>query len=371
MVLELAARLDHQRFDVQIITGDTRDPMYDLKQYTQRTGIPITVYPRLRRDIMPVSDMIACGHLTRHLQRVRPDIVHTHSSKAGILGRIAAKLADVPVIVHAPHGHVFYGYSGRTMSYIFVLIERLMACAADRIITLTELGKQDHVRYGIGPPDLFTPIPCGIDISRFVHAASEGQALRGALGLKADDQLVLWVGRLVPIKGCEVFLRACEIVARRYEHARFFMVGDGPMTDEMHKLAAELGLGDRIRFIGWRSDIPVWMCAADIFVLSSLNEGLGRVLLEAMATHTPVVATNVGAVGEIVQPDKTGFLVPTRDSDRLADGILTLLQDRARARVMGENGYQRSQEFDVQGMVKKTAELYETLLREKGQECAA
>lgn len=371
VVLELAARLDRKRFDVQIVTGDTRDPVCDLMQYTQNTGIPITVYPRLRRDIMPVSDVIACVHLARHLRRERPDIVHTHSSKAGILGRIAAKLAGAPVVVHAPHGHIFYGYFGRGMSYIFVLIERLMARATDRIITLTELGKQDHIRYGIGPPELFVPIPCGIDLSRFMSAAPEGQALRDTLDLRDEDQLVLWVGRLVPIKGCEVFLHACAIIARRFEHARFFVVGDGLLADPLRALASELGLDGRIRFTGQRSDIPAWMWASDLFVLSSLNEGLGRVLLEAMAAHKPVVATMVGGVSEIVRTEETGLLVPPGDPDRLAEGILTLLKDRDRARTMGERGFQRSQEFDMQRMVDRTAALYEALLREKGRRHAA
>jgi glycosyltransferase involved in cell wall biosynthesis len=371
VVLDLASRLDPGRFEVRIITGETREPICDLAQYTRQTGIPITVYPRLCRDIMPLNDLMACVYLIRQLLRIAPDIVHTHSSKAGILGRIAAAVTGVPVIVHAPHGHVFYGYFGRLTSRCFVWMERIIALLTDRIITLTELGKQDHVRYGVGPPEQFIPIPCGIDLSRFRQGEAGGRALRNTLALHPDERLVLWAGRLVPIKGCDVFLRACALVVQAQPGIRFFVLGDGPLADSLKTLADALGLTGAVRFMGQRSDMPAWMWAADLFVLSSLNEGLGRVLLEAMAARTPVVATRVGGVGEIVQHGVTGLLVPPSAPDRLAEGMLTLLSDRPLARRLGERGYMRALEFGTPDMVDRTAALYNALLREKGYRCAA
>lgn len=362
VVLDLAERMDRTRFAAQIVTGRTDDPVCDLTAYTRRTGVPVAFYSRLRRDIMPLDDLIACIQLTRHLRRARPDIVHTHSSKAGVLGRIAAWLAGVPIVVHAPHGHVFYGYFGRLGSAACVWIERLMAYGTDRIVTLTEMGKQDHIRYGVGPPDRFVPIPCGIEVSRFSQACRDGQALRQTLNIEPDVPVILWVGRLVSVKGCEVFLKACETVARQHAAVRFCIVGDGPLAAPLKRMASELGLEDRVRFMGWRSDIPAWMALADMFVLSSLNEGLGRVLLEAMAARTPVVATRVGAVGEIVRDGETGILVPPNDPEQLADGMRRLLQDTALARRMGEQGYHRALTFDTQRMIEKTADLYESLL---------
>lgn len=371
VVLQLAARLDRDRYDVQVVSGRTTDPVCDLAQYTQTTGIPITMLPCLRRAVAPLHDPIACFRLYRHLRRIRPDIVHTHSSKAGILGRLAAVAAGVPVIVHAPHGHVFYGYFGWMASQACVLTERLAARWTDRIITLTDLGKQDHVRYRIGPPEQFVPISCGIDLSRFLHAEREGQALRDGFHLRPGEHVVLWAGRLVPIKGCDSFLRACAIVGRQYDRVRFIIVGDGPLAGPLRELASTLGLHDRVQFMGQREDIPAWMWSADIFVLSSLNEGLGRVLLEAMACHRPVVATAVGGVGEIVQAGETGLLVPPSDPDCLAEGMLTLLRDPEMARTFGERGYQRALGFDTRAMVDKTAALYESLLTAKGLRRAA
>lgn len=371
VVLELASRLDHQTFDVRIIAGQTVEPACDLEAYTRRTGIPITIYPKLRRDVMPLYDVIACFFLVSQLIRIEPDIVHTHSSKAGILGRIAAALAGVPIIVHAPHGHVFYGYFDRLTSWCFVWIERLIALVTDRIVTLTELGKQDHIDLGIGPAGQFTAIPCGIDLSRFTQSEAEGQNLRHALGLGSDEPMALWAGRLVPIKGCDTFLRACSRVAEQCPQARIFIVGDGPLADDLKASADALGLNGAVRFMGWRSDIPAWMWGADIFVLSSLNEGLGRVLLEAMASRKPVVATTVGGVGAIVQPGITGLLVPPEDPEQLAAAMLELLQNPALARRMGEAGYRRALDFYTGDMIEKTGNLYHTLLCEKVGRCAA
>jgi len=213
-------------------------------------------------------------------------------------------------------------------------------------------------------------IPCAIDLDRFSNADRQGLILRESLGMTPDQPMVLWVGRLVPIKGCEIFLHACAIVAKYDERVRFFMIGDGPLRDSLRALASELGLTGRLEITGEWTDIVPWMGASDIYVLSSLNEGLGRVLLEAMATRNPLVATDVGGVGEIVVPDETGFLVPPENPERLADGILTLLMDPVRSRAMGEKGFRRSKSFDLQQMTAHTAALYEELLREKGHLCA-
>lgn len=371
VVLELAAQIDPKRFDVQIITGLTLEPTCDLAEYTRRTGIPITIYPKLRRDVMPMYDTLACLYLIMQLIRIGPDIVHTHASKAGILGRIAAMIAGIPVIVHAPHGHVFYGYFGLYTTRLYVWIERLVALITDRIITLTELGKWDHVAFGVGPPEQFLPIPCGIDLSRFINGAASGLVLRQTLGLTPDEPLILWVGRLTPIKGCEHFLDACARVVRQNGSVRIYLVGDGPLAEALKAQTEALNLTDTVHFMGQRSDIHAWMWAADLFVLSSLNEGLGRVLLEAMASRTPVVATNVGGVPSIIESGVTGLLVPAADSDQLADAMLTLLRNHVLARRMGEAGFLQAQAFDMGNMTVKTVQLYETLLIEKGSQWAA
>ncbi|MBT5876716.1 MAG: glycosyltransferase, partial [Candidatus Latescibacteria bacterium] len=174
VAMELAARLDRDRYDTRIVTGHTVEPVYDLEAFSEQTGIPITILPRLRRDINLLDDIAACRDLTRLLKQSQPDVVHTHTSKAGILGRIAAKIAGTPVVVHAPHGHIFHGYFDRFTSRFFILLEKLMARGTDRIITLTDLGKRDHITYGIAPENRFATIPCAIDLSRFRDAEKSG-----------------------------------------------------------------------------------------------------------------------------------------------------------------------------------------------------
>lgn len=370
VVLELAGRMDRNRYEVQIIAGRSLEPVSDLDAYQKRTGVPVTEYPYLRRNIMPLYDMLACLYLIRRLQRIKPDIVHTHTSKAGILGRIAAAVTRVPIIIHAPHGHVFYGYFGRFVSGCFIWLEKRMARFTDRIITLTELGKQDHIAYGVGSPEQFLPIPCGVDLSRFTDGADAGAARRRELNIAPGTPMLLWVGRLVPIKGCDVFLKACAHVAAQRPDVRFFIVGDGYLAESLKRLASELGLDDCLQFMGQRSDISVWMWAADLFVLSSINEGLGRVLVEAMSTHKPVVATAVGGVGEIIQDGVNGLLVPPSDPEKLAEAMLYMLAHPDEARRMGDEGSKRAGYFDTQHMVDRTVALYNELLQERNL-CAA
>ncbi|MEE2709388.1 MAG: glycosyltransferase family 4 protein [Gemmatimonadota bacterium] len=370
VVMTLAGRMDQERFEVQIITGRTLEPVSDLAEYQKRTGVPVTEYPYMRRNIMPLYDALTGLYLIHRLWLVKPDIVHTHTSKAGILGRIAAAVTGVPIIIHAPHGHIFYGYFGRFISSCFIWIEKWIARFTDRIITLTKLGAQDHIHYGVGSPEQFLSIPCGVDLSRFTDAEKEGERLRQDLAIDPDLPMILWVGRLVPIKGCDVFLKACAIVTTRLPDARIFILGDGYLADSLKLLATEQGLDDHLRFMGHRSDRAIWMWAADLFVLSSINEGLGRVIVEAMSTHTPVVATAVGGVGEIIQDGITGLLVPPSDPEKLAEAMLYLLEDSANVQRMGDQGSKRAQDFDAQHMINKTVALYDELLKEKNL-CAA
>ena len=370
VVMDLAGRMDQVRFDVHLITGRTLEPVSNLDEYQARTGVPVTVSTYLRRNIMPLYDMLACLHLIHCMRRIKPDIVHTHTSKAGILGRIAAAVTGVPIIIHAPHGHVFYGYFGRFISNAFVWIEKQIARLTDRIITLTKLGMQDHIRYGVGPPEKFISIPCGIDLSVFTGREKAGEKLRQDLALDIDTPMIIWVGRLVPIKGCDIFLKACALVTERRPDARIFIMGDGYLGDALKKFATEQGLDKSLRFMGHHSDIAAWMWAADLFVLSSINEGLGRVLVEAMSTHTPVVATEVGGVGEIIQDGINGSLVPPSDPEKLADAMLNLLEDPATAQRMGDQGCEYAPYFDTRNMVNRTVALYDDLLQEKNL-CAA
>ena len=363
VVLQLARALQGDRFLIHIAHGPTRDPQEDLEQFHRETGIPMHVISHLRRDIHPWQDLVGMWQLYRLLRRERPTILHTHTSKAGFLGRVAGFLARVPVIIHTPHGHVFYGYFGPATSTMIVYLERFAARFTDRIVTLTEAGRQQHIGYRIAAPEKFVPIYCGIDLSRF-RRKSQGVVERLKKEFCLEGRTVVGsVGRLDPIKGYDDFIRACALVKQSHPKTVFLLAGDGPLLAQLKALASELGLGEAFVFAGARKDVPELLSLFDLFVLSSLNEGLGRVLMEAAAVGIPVVATRVGGVPEIVLHQQTGWLVPPKNPQELARAICTLLDDPLLRQKMGECACERAQEqFGVDRTVQKTQSLYESLL---------
>jgi len=363
VVLQLASALQGQRFSIAVAYGPTIDPQEDLAAFQERTGVPFHFVSHLRRSVSPLRDLLALLQLYCLLRREKPALLHTHTSKAGFIGRMAGFLARVPRIVHTPHGHVFYGYFGTAWSRLFVWLERLAAPWTDRIITLTEVGKTEHLRFRIAPAEKFVPIYCGIDLSRFQKPSLERVERLKREYSPEGKAVVGSVGRLVPIKGYDTFIQACALVNKTHPETRFLLAGDGPLMEELKSLSRRLGLHGAFFWLGDRSDIPEILALLDLFVLSSLNEGLGRVLMEAAAAGVPAVATHVGGVPEIVREGETGLLVPSGDPEKMAEAIRTLLDNPSTRKRMGEEARRRSGElFGIETMVAKTRSLYESLL---------
>jgi glycosyltransferase involved in cell wall biosynthesis len=292
--------------------------------------------------------------------------VHTHTSKAGALGRVAAWLAGVPVIIHTPHGHIFYGYYGPAMSRVIRLFERLLALITDRIVTLTDRGAQEHVQYRIAAPDKFVTIPSGIVLSAFRSIQADPAVKRNELGLPTEGPVIGTVGRLVPIKGHEWLLKAAPLVLAEFPHAMFVFLGEGPLLGWLQQLAAGLGISGHVMFMGTRQDVPECLAVFDLFAFPSLNEGMGRALIEAMAVGLPAVATRVGGIPDVVADGETGLLVPARDEAALADALLKLLRDPARRRAYGHAARRSMDErFDVNAMVRAIDRLYDAAWYEK------
>ena len=336
-----------------------------LKELRQ-AGVSLFNVPTLVREIRPLSDAWATVTLWRFLRRERPGIVHTHTSKAGAVGRISAWLAHVPVVVHTPHGHVFYGYYGRVESRLLCLAERLLAKITDRIVTLTERGAQEHVQYGIARREKFATIPSGIALTTFQSVHVDPVVKRKELGLPPEGPIVGTVGRLVPVKGHSWLLKSVPRVLAEVPQACFAMIGAGPLAESLRQLAEELDISRRVMFLGARQDVPECLVALDLFVLPSLNEGMGLALVEAMAMGLPVVATRVGGIPDIVREGETGLLVPPGDEKALALAMLSLLWDPDRRRAYGEAAKRRVDErFDVASTVREVERLYETVWREK------
>jgi glycosyltransferase involved in cell wall biosynthesis len=333
-------------------------------QEAEKRGVKIIRLPSLVRRIDPPRDLIALFSLWWLLIRERPAIVHTHTSKAGILGRCAAMLAGVHAIVHTPHGHVFYGHFGSPASRVFLLVERLMALITDRLIALTKGEKDDYIGLSVGDPKKIVTIHSGIDVDRYMKVQVNVEEKRRALGLDPKALIVGTVGWLLPIKGPIYLLKAMEEVWKDHPETSLVYVGKGDLEEELKREASVMGVSQRVWFLGWRDDIPEIMHILDIFVLPSLNEGMGRVLVEAMAAGRPVVASNTGGIPDLVVQGENGLLVPAADALALARGIEFLIAHPEKRRELGEQGRKMSIRFGSNFMVQKIDQLYLELLRE-------
>jgi glycosyltransferase involved in cell wall biosynthesis len=304
--------------------------------------------------LSPRHDAGTLAALVRLMRRERPHIVHTHTAKAGALGRLAAWMTGVPAVVHTFHGHVLDGYFSPARTRVFVAIERTLARRSSRLVAVTPTVREQLLGRGIGRPDQFDVVRLGLDLDPFLDAARWRGELRRELGVAAGTPLVGIVGRLVPIKAHEVFLDAAAALSATTA-AAFVVVGDGERRVELEARAAALGLGARVRFLGWRADLPRIYADLDVVALSSLNEGSPVALIEAMAAGRAVVSTKVGGVGDVVAHDRTGWLVPSRDARALAAAIDALLADPARRAALGDAA--RSSVYPAYGMSRLVGDI--------------
>jgi len=352
--------LDRARFDPELITS----PDGPLAAEAARIpGARVTFLPELVREIRPLTDWAAARALVRRLLTARPDIVHTHSSKAGILGRWAARRAGVPVVVHSVHGFPFHGFQPRPVRALYVALERAAARWTDSFICVSDADIDKGERHGIFRRGQVVRIRSGIDLGPLRAAAGRGVALRRELGIPAGAPLAVMVACLKPQKDPLTFVRLAGRVRAALPESRFLLVGDGELRPAIERARAATGLADALLLSGWRRDIPAIMDAADVVVLTSLHEGLPRVVPEAMAAGRPVVATAVDGTPEAVRHGETGYLMTPGDDEGGARFVIELLRQPDRARALGAEGARRVDEFDIGRMVRQQEELYDRLSR--------
>jgi glycosyltransferase involved in cell wall biosynthesis len=360
----LTTRLNPTKYDTRLVAGSEAPGE---GSYLDLHGTPIgnlIKVPALGRELSPQHDVATLTTLVRLMRRERPHIVHTHTAKAGTLGRLAARITGVPIVVHTFHGHVLDGYFSPLKTRIFAGIERALARTTTRLIAVTPTVRDELIAKGVGERDRYRVIRLGLELDRFLTAEEWRGALRQELGLMPGIPLVGIVGRLVPIKAHDVFLEAAARVAARTP-AHFVVVGDGELRTRLEARAAALGLTPRVHFLGWRADLPRIYADLDVVALSSLNEGSPVALIEAMASECAVVSTRVGGVADVVMHGRTGVLVPSRDATALADAILSLLEDADRRREFGRAG--RAAVFPAYDMRRLLADidaLYSELIAE-------
>ena len=333
-------------------------------QILESEGIKFIQCPFLLRKINIIKDLRAFFDIWRIIKKYNPLIVHTHSSKAGLMGRLAAKLAGTPIIVHTPHGHVFFGYFGPLKTKLFIIFEKLASRITDKIVALTNREKKDHMLFKIAEEDKFSVIYSGIELNILKESSfEEKQNLKKELGIPENSLIVGTAGRLVPVKGPEFLVKASKYIISKYPDTYFMFTGDGPLEQDLKRKALEMGISDNIIFLGWRDDLAKIISIYDVFVLPSLNEGMGRVLVEAMALGKSIVASNIGGIPDLVIHGKNGFLVPPKNPKELAKYIQILLEDEKKREKMGLAGKEMSLNFSAENMVEKIAELYEELLK--------
>lgn len=341
---------------VDLVSGVETGAEGSLVEQARREDVEPIWLDSLRRSINPFDDARALVELTRLLRRGRYDIVHTHSGKAGFLGRLAARAAGVPVIVHTIHGPSFGPFQGAMMNAALRLAERIAGRVTTRFVAVADAMGRLYRDAGIGRAEDYVTVRSGFDVAAFACALPDDN-LRARLG---GGPIVGQIGRLFELKGWESFFE----MARALSEAKFLLVGDGPWRSKLEAWAAEPGLRGRVCFVGLvpPAEVPRWVASMDVLVHLSQREGLPRAAVQALAAGKPVVAHPLDGTPEVVVDGETGFLVPPGDGPALVDRVRRLLRDPALASSMGRRGQARVlEEFTVDRMVRRLDELYRTL----------
>jgi len=352
-ILQWSQRLIERGHRVTIQANDPRT-----RQAAQAIGAQVVRIPGMTRPIRPQLDAAAVMALAWWLRRERVDVVHTHTSKAGFLGRLAARIAAVPVVVHTVHGFAFHEFTPPARLRVYAALERLAARWCDRIITVSQAHADWAAQLRIGRPGQVVAVPNGIAPGPPPDAARRA-AVRRDLGIAEDALALISVGRFDPEKNHLDLLPALESLPR----AVLLLAGEGPLRDELEAAVARRRLKGRVRFLGFRRDVPALLEAADAFVFASVREGMPIVLLEAMAAGLPIVANRIMGNREVVADGETGYLVPPRRPDLFAEALCRLFADRERARAMGLAGRLRlERQFTLARTLARLEDVYDDLL---------
>jgi glycosyltransferase involved in cell wall biosynthesis len=358
-------RFDPERYETLLVHGTLAPGEEAMSYLAEAEGAKTLFIPELAQPVNPINDARALRRLGAVMRGFRPQIVHTHTAKAGILGRLAALLFQRPrpLIVHTYHGHVLEGYFSPLLSDVYRRLERALGRASDLLIGVSQATVDDLVRLGIAPRERFRVVPLGLDLDPFAEITAEpGSELRTEMGAGPDHVVFSYVGRLVPIKRIDLLLRGFAQTPADGGSPRLLIAGDGEIRPQLERLAETLGVRDRIRFLGYRRDVNHVIAASDAAVLSSENEGTPVSLIEAAAAGRPAVATEVGGVPEVVSPE-TGILVPPGDEAALARGMSRLAGDPELRQAMGRQARQRALErYSASRLVSDVKALYEELL---------
>lgn len=371
-------------FETMLIGGEKDKTEANSEFIINSLGLDANVLPEMKREINFTKDVAAYYKLKKIIHDFKPDIVHTHASKAGALGRWAAHSCDVPVIIHTFHGHVFDAYFGNTQASFYKLLERKLAKISTKIIAISENQKQDLVyKYNICPDEKVEIIKLGFDLERFQHNNDEKRLdFRSKYLIKDDEIAIALTGRIVPVKNHNLFLNAIAQLSKlSTRKLRFFIVGDGEDRLKVEEKAKQLNIdfvdfnanprSALLTFTSWIKDVDVVNAGIDIVALTSLNEGTPVSLIEAQASGKPIVSTNVGGISNVVIENKTALLSESNNIQQLTQNLFSLIENDNLRKQMSNQGIDFVMEkFHYSRLVSETANLYHHLLAEKKRSVA-
>jgi len=352
--------------EVTLITGPAIGPEGSLIERAEASGINVRIIPEMRRSIHPWRDWRSYTALLGQLKALHPDVVHTHSSKAGILGRAAAFRLDIPV-VHTIHGPAFHPHQNRVVYELFRRAEQWAARRCDRLVSVCDAMTEQYVAAGVAAASKFETVYSGMEVEQFLNPPRPREEVRRELGFAASNIVVAKIARLFELKGHDDVIAAARIATRSNPDLRFLFIGDGILRKELQRQIAEAGLTERFVFTGLvpSQRVPELIGASDIVVHASLREGLARVLPQALISGKPVISYDVDGAREVVISGETGFLLPPREIEQMAEAIQRLAADAELRERFGATGRARfTEQFRHQTMSRRLREIYAEVIQE-------
>lgn len=369
-VAYLSAGLAERGYDTTLVAGSLARGEGSMAYVAESRGVEVVQVDALSREIAPLRDAVSVLRLARLIRELRPEILHTHTAKAGAVGRIAALVAGEArprIVVHTFHGHVLRGYFGPARTLLFRWLERVLARRTTRLVAVSPQVRDDLVALGIAPAGKFEVVRLGIELGERLSGDAGREEIRALLGIPPERFVVGWVGRMTGVKRTDDVLESLRLLREQGVDAALLMVGDGPDRDHVEERASQLGIVRHCFFLGYQEDVSGWYRAFDAMILPSANEGTPVVVIEALAAGCPVVATRVGGVPDVLHDGVDGFLVPPGDTEAIAARLGELARDPALRARMGEAGRTSvPPRYAVERLVDDVDRLYRTLLAETG-----
>jgi glycosyltransferase involved in cell wall biosynthesis len=352
-------------YKVDILTGPNVSSEGDMYELGKRFGVNVITLSSLKRKIDGFSDIISLFKIFRFIRKNGYNLVHTHSSKAGIIGRLAAKMARTPIVIHTIHGLPFHDYQNYFLNRLYVLIEKIGSHLSDKIITVTEKIVSDSLKKGISSKDKYKVVRSGFDLSSFSQDNFNCSEIRNKLGISSEDIVIGKIARFSELKGHKYLLEAVPKIISTNSNIKILLVGSGELENQIKDIVNSLNLQKNIIFTGLieYEKIPEIISVLDILVHTSLLEGLARVIPQAYLLKKPVVSFDIDGASEVVLNNETGFLVEPKNSEQLAEAIITLSKDRKLRENFGENGYNLVRENWSQEKMVNDLELIYNQLR--------